>query len=234
MNRIAQLLLAVSACVSAQVHLVHAAEPAGARRGDLKANRILFLGNSITRNVGWMEDDRGMAASALEKDYVHVLANSLAELTGKKPALLVANIADFERNSATYDVQSKLKEHLAFKADIVVVAIGENTPGFATEEAKTKFKDAVIKLLTAFKNNGQPALFVRSCFWADATKDELLKQACLAVGGVFVDMSSLDKDESNYARSERSFTHAGVAGHPGDKGMKAIADALLKAINTRP
>src|SRR3989442_3578928 len=101
MNRAANLKLAVSVCVFAQVHLVHAAEPAGARRGDLKANRILFLGNSITRNVGWMEDDRGMAASALEKDYVHVLANSLAELTGKKPALLVANIAEFERNSAT-------------------------------------------------------------------------------------------------------------------------------------
>ena len=51
------------------------------------------------------------------------------------------------------------------------------------------------------------------------------------MGGVFVDISGLGKDESNYARSERSFAHGGVAAHPGDKGMQAIADALLKAIH---
>src|SRR3989442_6785350 len=99
MKRVAQLLFVVIVCVFVQVHLVQADEPASARRGELKAERILFLGNSITRHgplasIGWT-NNWGMAASALEKDYVHVLANSFAELTGKKPAVLVANIADF-------------------------------------------------------------------------------------------------------------------------------------------
>ena len=50
----------------------------------------------------------------------------------------------------------------------------------------------------------------------------------MAVGGVFVDISRLSKDESNYARSERTFAHGGVAGHPGDKGMKGIANCAVE------
>jgi alpha-galactosidase len=73
---------------------------------------------------------------------------------------------------------------------------------------------------------------VRSCFWANKAKDDIMQQTCAAVGGIFVDISKLGKDESNYARSERSFAHAGVANHPGDKGMKAIADALLRAMTS--
>jgi hypothetical protein len=49
---------------------------------------------------------------------------------------------------------------------------------------------------------------------------------------MFVDISSLSKDESNYARSERDFQHAGVARHPSNRGMQAIAGAILKAIES--
>lgn len=34
--------------------------------------------------------------------------------------------------------------------------------------------------------------------------------------------------------SEHTVTHAGVAGHPGDKGMAAIADRILAAYETEP
>jgi hypothetical protein len=37
-------------------------------------------------------------------------------------------------------------------------------------------------------------------------------------------------DERNYARSERSYQHAGVASHPGDRGMAAIAEEIVKAV----
>ena len=212
-----------------------AAEPAKLR-DDIKANKVLFLGNSITRHpplasIGWTTD-WGMAASALDKDYVHLVSASLAELTGHKPEVQIANIADFERTFGTYDFSVKLKEHFDFKADLVIVAIGENVPALGTEELKTQFKAALTKLLTALKANGQPALFVRSCFWADKTKDDIIQQACAAAGGTFVDIGTLGKDESNYARSERKIEHNGVAAHPGDKGMKAIADAIVNAMKT--
>ena len=198
------------------------------------AKRILFLGNSITLHgpaakIGW-PNNWGMAASAQDKDYVHILLGAMAKLWGSRPEARIDNIADFERHYDTYDLDRGLKQDLDFKPDMVVVAIGENVPVPVSDEAKTKFKVSFARLLAALKKRGRPNIFVRSCFWANKAKDDILRESCMAVGGVFVDISGLSKDESNYARSERSFAHAGVANHPGDKGMKAIADALLKEV----
>ena len=58
----------------------------------------------------------------------------------------------------------------------------------------------------------------------------MLRQACQEVNGIWVNAGELGRDATNAARSERSFAHDGVAGHPGDKGMKALADAMVQAI----
>jgi hypothetical protein len=146
------------------------------------------------------------------------------------PAFLVENIADFERQFPTYPVEEKLKKFVDFKPDLVIIAIGENVPALTTEESRAQFLSSVSKLLKMFQANGNPTIVVRSCFWADAAKDSILKQATADVGGIYVDISKLGRVEANFARSERQIAHAGVAGHPGDQGMKAIADAILDAI----
>ncbi|HYG77077.1 MAG TPA: SGNH/GDSL hydrolase family protein [Planctomycetota bacterium] len=203
-------------------------------RDDIKADRVLFLGNSITRHgvlekIGWTTE-WGMAASAEEKDYVHLVASALGELRGKKPEIHIKNIADFERTLATYDINEMLKEAFAFKPDLVILAIGENVPGMKNDADKALLKGKVSELLAKLKENSKPVIIVRGCFWTDKAKDEALQQACASAGGTFVDISALGKDESNYARSERKFQHDGVAAHPGDKGMKAIADAIVAAM----
>lgn len=216
--------------------LIFSAGPSMAE--DEKQSRLLFVGNSITlhgpsEKVGWT-GNWGMAASAGEKDYVHLVVEAVAKRRGSRPDFHVVNVADFERDFEKYDLATKLKDEVAFEADTVIVAIGENVAALKTEEAKTKFKESTVRLLTLLKGKPSSALYVRSCFWADATKDALLKEACTTAGGVFVDISTLGKDEGNYARSEREIAHAGVARHPGDKGMKAIADALLAAMEKAP
>jgi len=199
-----------------------------------KGNRLLFIGNSITRHgpsekIGWT-GNWGMAASAEAKDYVHLVVDAVAKQRGVKPEFRVENVADFERNYATFDVAAKLKDVLAFQADTVVLAIGENVPALKTAESKTQFKEAAVKLLTLLTQDGKAKLYVRSCFWADATKDAILKEACAAADGVFVDIGTLGKNEVNYARSERKIAHDGVARHPGDQGMQAIAGAIFAAM----
>lgn len=196
--------------------------------------KVLFLGNSITKHgpkkdIDW-SGNWGMAASAEANDYVHLVTKALTEKAGAAPEVMVKNIADFERVYSGYDIATKLKEAIEFKADLIILAIGENVPGLKTAEDKTKLQASLTALLRALKGDRKPTILVRSCFWANAAKDEALQQACTAVGGIYVNIGNLSKDEANYARSERPYKHAGVANHPGDKGMAAIAAAMVKAL----
>lgn len=196
--------------------------------------KILFLGNSITKHgpkkdIDW-SGNWGMAASAESKDYVHVFTTSLTQKQGSAPEILVKNIADFERAHQGYDFAAKLKEAIDFNADLIVLAIGENVPGLKTAEEKTRLQADVTALLKSLQGTRKPTILVRSCFWANAAKDEALRGACDAAGGIYADLSTLSKDKSLYGSAEREFKHAGVANHPGDKGMAAIAEELLKVL----
>ena len=197
-------------------------------------HKVLFLGNSITKHgpkadIDWT-GNWGMAASAEAKDYVHLVTKAVAEKQAAAPEVLVKNIADFERAYVGYDFAGKLKDAIDYGADLIIVAIGENVPASKSAEEATKLQASVTELLKAVKGDRKPVILVRSCFWANEAKDAALKNACADVGGVFVDISALGKDKANFGRAEREFKNAGVANHPGDKGMAAIAEALVKAL----
>jgi alpha-galactosidase len=199
-----------------------------------KAQRILFVGNSITQHgpkadIDW-QGNWGMAATSADKDYVHLVTQALAAKQGAQPEVMVKNVADFERNHVGYDIVGKFADAAAFKADLIILCIGENVAAFKTPEARAKYQERVTDLLKTLKTNPQAAVIVRSSFWANTAKDEAMRKACEAVGGTFIDISVLSKDEKNYARSERPYKHAGVANHPGDRGMAAIAEEIVKAV----
>lgn len=199
--------------------------------GERQVNKIIFLGNSITNHgpaphIGWT-GSWGMAASAMNKDYAHLVVQGLRGKKATPPEARLINIVAFERNYETYDAADHLKEAIEFAPEMIVVAIGENVPALKTEQAQASFKSGLLKLLATFKKENSPTIIIRSSFWADKIKDGILKDVAKEVNGTFVDISTLCKDETNYARSERDYQHKGVAAHPGDKGMKAIAEAIL-------
>jgi alpha-galactosidase len=199
-----------------------------------KPQKVLFVGNSITKHgpkadIDW-HGNWGMAATSEDKDYVHLVTKSLAAKQGARPEVMVKNVADFERAHVGYDIAGKFADAAAFKADLIVLCIGENVAALKTAEAQAKYQEQVAALLKTLKSNPQAQIIVRSSFWANEAKDGAMRKACEAVGGTFVDISALSKDEKNYARSERPYKHAGVAYHPGDRGMAAIAEEIVKAL----
>jgi hypothetical protein len=207
------------------------------RIGSLPAAKVLFLGNSITLHgpapeIGWT-GNWGMAASAEEKDYVHQLTADIARAAGAKPEIRVRNIADFERGYDTYDVVKGFQAERQFQADLIIVAIGENVRNLGNDTEKAAFAAAFARLLAELKQHGDPAIFVRSSFWPSAAKDEIMRKASADAGVTFVEIERLGRDKSNAASSEREFSNAGVANHPGDRGMRAIADAIFTAIQKR-
>lgn len=196
--------------------------------------KVVFIGNSITKHgpskkVDW-SGNWGMAASAADKDYVHIVTAGLTKKGNTPPDTLVKNAVAFERGYMTFDMEKGMKDVFEFDADLVIIALGENVRRFKSDEEKAAFKKALKTVLLTIKKRSDPLIVIRSCFWADKAKDEVLKQVADEVGGRYVDMSRLSKDESNFARSERNYTHKGVAAHPGDKGMQAIADGILGSI----
>jgi hypothetical protein len=197
--------------------------------------RVLFIGNSITIHpdapqIGW-HGVWGMAASSKEKDFVHLLLRRFADQAGGvEPEARVESGVAFERGYATLDLASEFRPLAEFRADLVVLAIGENVAALETDEQKAIFRTTVAKLLRVVTRGYEPTLVVRSCFWADPVKDTILREVCEEAGGIFVDNSDLGRNEANYARSEREYEHKGVAAHPGDAGMAAIADSIWKAL----
>ncbi|WP_437223772.1 SGNH/GDSL hydrolase family protein [Planctomicrobium sp. SH661] len=209
--------------------------PSALKLGELPVGRILYLGNSITRHPPAVKDghagDWGMAASAPEKDYVHLLTAKIGDAAHGKPESLAKNIADFERGFQTYDIEKELKEELAFQPDLVIVAIGENVPVLSTDELKSEYAAGFSRLLATLKQHGNPTIVVRSMFWADPVRDDIMRKASEEAGVLFVQLQNLGADPQNQANSEREVSHPGVGGHPGDKGMQAIADALWQGIS---
>ena len=202
--------------------------------GSMRVNKLLFLGNSITlhgpaESIGWL-GNWGMAASSEDKDFVHLLATRIGQAAGGKPELLVRNVADFERQFETFDVAAGLSEAIAFEADVIVIAIGENVPALGTLELRAAYQEAFVRLLRGLRRNSRQVIFVRSTFWNEPIRNERMAAACKETGDVYVDQAGLDQNEAHFARSERKFDHAGVAAHPGDRGMQAIADGLWNAI----
>lgn len=222
------------ACLPAMGEAPEDAPGDGLRVGSLRVGKVLFLGNSITLHgpapeIGWA-GDWGMAASSREKDYAHRLLDRISEEAGGAPKAMIRNIADLERKQADFDIPEALKDELAFEADVVILAIGENAPSPKTDEARERFAEALRGLLDRLGRRGHPRIFVRGEFWPDAEKDRLLKRACEDAGGVFVDLVKVAADPRNAAGAEREIEHAGVAAHPGDRGMAAIADELWAAM----
>lgn len=207
------------------------------RLGSLKADRILFLGNSVTLHgarpeIGWTFN-WGMGASAPEKDYVHLLSTAINRRIAKqlvierRPATGAAEIENvlniagiLEREYATYE-SGRLRKQLAWKPDLVIIQCGENVVanGFDREAFHRAFR----QIVTDLKSVSNPHIFITSSILShNPALDEIKQQLCAEdpAHRTFVDLGVYRSTEGV----------VGFASHPNDLGMQVIADALFAAI----
>ena len=184
--------------------------------------KLLILGNSITHHspapeIGWT-GDWGMAASARERDFVHRLARMFEE-RGAEVELRERNVAEFERDPSL-DLSVFFSDDLAFRPDAVVLRICENTPGERMED----FAAAYENLIRLFRRDPGCRVFAVGPFWKNDRAEGLLSEAACRTGARWVSLAAL---HSGDYQALGQFSHAGVASHPSDKGMEAIAQILL-------
>lgn len=184
--------------------------------------KILFAGNSITRHgpkteIGW-DGDYGMAASCPENDYVHVVCRML-EARGKHIIYKAANISEYELSPCPESVEN-IKKLSEFGADIVIIRIGENV----AEKDADRFGEYFPSLIGCFENS---TVFVVSSFWKKPQVEAKTEAAAKECGVNFISLKGIQGDEY---KALGEYAHEGVAAHPSDKGMRAIAELIFDSI----
>lgn len=213
------------------VPAVHQLPQDGRMRGEGDGRpRILFLGNSVTLHgpapaIGW-HGDWGMAASRAENDYVHVCMRRI-RAQAPDAAWRIGQLADWER--AFWTDEEVLGDFAALRdwqPDVIFcVFLGANTPP-ETMQAHD-FAEHYARMLRFFNPEGRAKVVVTDMFWANPEKDAAVRAAAEREGAALVPIGDLGATDEMLALSE--YEHRGVGGHPGDRGMRAIAERLLAA-----
>lgn len=194
------------------------------------SDRVLLLGNSITlhlpdRSIGW-NGNWGMAASSADKDYVHILINRVTQLN-KNAIVKYANISgEFEKNFPNIDTTALAKYKL-FKPTIIIIKLGENI----TDQQKIKnyLGQKLFELVNILKTDNLKSVCIAGPFWENDAANEEIKKICQAQNWKYIDLSQLSANKDNEAL--KLFSNPGVARHPSDQGMQAIADLLWEYLS---
>ncbi len=198
---------------------------------------ILCIGNSIlshgvSASLGW-DGEWGMAASAEENDYYHLLQSKVKEAGYSNVTWNKINSYHYERvmnSQMDYDYLPHINEHYTTilteqNPDIIVFQLGENVDGVETTEA---YEYALVQFANYCKSlNPDVQIIFCMPFWGGEVKCPGTKAAAQKAGFAYADLSQFNTHE-NMALG--LFEHDGVASHPGDLGMKNIANEIFSQL----
>ena len=195
---------------------------------DKKGIKVMFAGNSITlhgvkEDIGW-NHEHGMAASSEENDYVHILMREISK--NQDASFCVCQVSRWECNYKNghelYDMYSSAKD---FNADIVIARFIENCP---SEDFDIKlFKKQYDDFIAYLSNSYSAKVILTDGFWRHPG-DYAIREVADTRNCPFVELGDLG--ERDDMKAVGLFWHDGVANHPGDKGMLAIAERIYEAL----
>ncbi len=186
--------------------------------------RVMFVGNSITKHapkpeMGWT-NDCGMAASSIDKDYVHILEKRISEVD-PDAAFSLLQVADYEWNFFKKDAQTEYAEPAKFKPDIVIMFFGANVDkDYDTAENPPKTFGKAFEDLRNTLNSGKTRFIISDGFYIRPVLDAEKKKVAEKYGDCYANLEDIRSRED---------TH-GMFNHPSDLGMAMIADRFWECI----
>lgn len=184
--------------------------------------KILFVGNSITKHepkpeIGWF-NDCGMAATSLEKDYVHLMEKAIRE---KHPdaSFGILQVASFEWDFEKFDIEGTYADARNFSPDIVIMFFSANVRKNYDEEKEHEITFGErYEALRNYLDNGNTRFIHSQGFYIRPVLDEEKEAVAAKHGDIFVNIEDIRAMDE---------THGGF-NHPSDYGMKLIAERFLK------
>ena len=191
----------------------------GEKEGKIK---ILIIGNSIPRHgylpsIGW-NHDFGMAASAEEKDYVHLLMEKWKNrnvdffLAVKQAASWEVKVNEHTAETEDFDDLS------AFTPDYIIFRLAEN---ISTQIDGEYFKEQLKLLVKKLNKKGGKVIYTTS-FWKNEVVSDVIRGEAEKENLVELE----DLGELPEMKAYGKFENAGICAHPSDEGMAAIADRI--------
>jgi hypothetical protein len=179
--------------------------------------RVVILGNSIlysgpSAGLGW-EHSWGMAASAKEKDFVHLLMKDIRS-RDSSVNISIRNIADFELRYRAFDL-SELDSMRG--ADLYIFKIAENVPDTATDFI------AWYQRMIRYLDTGNAVKVVMDGFWKNPVNPKLGAYA-ESHHFPFIHLTDLSREQGMEAGGQ--YKNKGVSLHPSDQGMQAIESRI--------
>jgi len=193
-----------------------------------KIKTVLILGNSIVchspkPDIGWY-GDWGMAASAEDSDFVHLLIRDIHQ-NAPSADIKYKNIADFERNFDTYSLSNldSLRN-----PDMLILKISENVND---EKALNDDFSFYYGRLVDYLDPYQKSIKIMvDGFWGKKYVNKMIEDYALEKKYPFASIDDLSLDSTNKAIG--LFENAGVAAHPSDKGMRMIEQRIWEKIKS--
>ena len=187
--------------------------------------KVLYVGNSITKHapkpeMGWT-NDCGMAASSIEKDYVHLVQAKIKEIH-PDAAFSILQVANYEREFYTREPENYYMGAKEFKPDVIIMFFGANVnKEYDTTENPPKTFGQAYENLRNFLVDGRDVFVMHSQGFyirpvLDAEKEVVAKK----YNDPFVNLEDMRVLEE---------TH-GKFNHPSDYGMQVIADRFWAEI----
>ena len=202
----------------------------------LGEKNILFIGNSITLHPlkDYWRDERGMASSTKEKDFVHQVVNRAAATCDVEYSAI--NYSEWEKMSSDRSrLLYQLDEILAEQYDNIVVQLGENV-----SDLRTFGED--LEALICYINKKQPSaqVILVGTFWKNESLDQIKKTVAYNYNLPYIDLGDIQTEEyqagmgtmvSGYGGKMYRIDNYFVAVHPGDLGMEVIAERVFEVFN---
>ena len=197
--------------------------------------KAVIIGNSLTCGFGY-----GMAASDSNHDYFHYVEEFLK---GKNPDVTVlrkggSNWEGMTTSESRKQAVEGFLSELDGSEDLVIIQLSDNVN---TEEKKATYPEDVYTMLSMFRSHCPKARIVWLAAWYGWGENyTAIESACTKLGLDLVDirdLSTLAENQSaignTYTKpdgSKDTITNGGVASHPGDLGMKRIAERVIKLL----
>lgn len=186
--------------------------------------RVLFVGNSITKHapkpeIGWT-NDCGMAASSIDKDYVHILERRIGKMD-PDAAFALLQVASYECGFFTDDPSVKYRVPADFRPDIAIFFFGANVDkAYDTMENPPKTFETAVEELRNTLDTGTTSFYISDGFYIRPVLDAEKKRVAKKHGDCSVSMEDIRSRDDSHGRFN----------HPGDLGMQLIADRFFESM----